>query len=60
MQEEIRNEKEIEDLPPSTDDFWEYSEVELRDMRNERKHDHNFKLVTTNEIKCECGVGSLS
>ncbi len=45
------------ELPPSSHEYWEGANVELRKMEDKNDHTHFFKQVSSREIKCDCGVG---
>lgn len=47
----------LPDLPPSSSEYWKYSEMEVREMQKGLKHEHRFEQRTSREIQCECGAG---
>jgi len=57
VRSEKANEKSLNDLPSSQDDYWEHSEVYLREMKEPDKHEHVFKYLNSREIICKCGMG---
>lgn len=48
----------LDPLPPSTDEYWEHSEVDSVQLRGQKKCEHEFKHQTALEVECvKCRVG---
>ena len=51
-------ERKLDDLPESTDEYWEESDVNLRDIKEPRECNHFFRFEDATKIKCDkCGMG---
>ena len=51
-------EKKLADLPPTEDEYWEHSKIEMRKMDRRLPCEHFFVVLTGREMKCQrCGAG---
>lgn len=53
---EPNQEKKLNDLPPSTDKYWEFSDVYAREMKPVECL-HYFEIVENNAQCKKCGMG---
>jgi len=50
--------QELSPLPPSTDEYWQYSNVEQQQLREMEECDHFFIYRSAVEVECaSCNIG---